>query len=246
MAIEPDAHRARLSGIWKQVAEAYQGYPDTLYFELLNEPELSVSGTPPSAEQWTALASDMIAAIRTHDTTHGIIFGDVGYYGTVPLSEREPFADDNIVYAFHFYEPFVFTHQGAAWVTGMVRTHDIPYPYSEDRWSEYSSTFGFSNANLDWQLSALRSYYATGNKSDMRNRVAQAKAWGVEHGVPVICNEFGPYDRTSQAADRVRYLTDIIDVFEELEIPWQTWFMLMDAGTGAMDPEIVAALGLSE
>ena len=61
----------------------------------------------------------------------------------------------------------------------------------------------------------------------------------------VIINEFGAYDRTSRLQDRVNYLTDAVSIFEELEIPWQQWFMLMDAN-GTVDPAIRKALRLGE
>jgi licheninase len=230
--------------LWSAVAEHFAGNSrEDLFFELMNEPELFAGGTPPTAAEWTALAEDMIAAIRVHDTSHTIIFGDVQWYGISALVQRTPLTDSNVVYALHFYEPFVFTHQGASWA-GMGATHDIPYPYSPERWSEYSSDFGFTQVTDAWLWSSLRSYYQTGNKSALRNQIIQAKRWAVTNDVPVICNEFGAYDRSSQPADRVRYYTDLVDIFAELAIPWQHWFMLMDATTGAVNAEYTTALRL--
>ena len=42
-------------------------------------------------------------------------------------------ADPNLVYAFHFYEPYVFSHQGAPWMSGepMYRyLNTVPWPAS--------------------------------------------------------------------------------------------------------------------
>lgn len=72
-----------------------------------------------------------------------------------------------------------------------------------------------------WILSQARSYYQSGNRSAMRNRILDAKRWAVEHDVPVICNAFGVYDARSTLEDRSRYYTDLIGIFDELEIPWQ-------------------------
>jgi endoglucanase len=230
--------------LWSAVAEHFSSNPrEDVFFELVNEPELFAAGTPPTAAQWAGLAEDMIAAIRVHDTLHTIIFGDVQWYGISALVQRAPLTDSNVVYAFHFYEPFVFTHQGASWA-GMGTTHDIPYPYAAERWSEYSSDLGFTQVTDAWLWNSLRAYYQTGNKSALRNQIIQAKRWAVEHDVPVICNEFGAYDRSSQPADRVRYYTDLVDIFAELAIPWQHWFMLMDATTGAVNAEYTTAFRL--
>jgi len=32
------------------------------------------------------------------------------------LLELKPLKDHNIIYNFHFYEPHIFTHQGASWI----------------------------------------------------------------------------------------------------------------------------------
>jgi licheninase len=93
-------------------------------------------------------------------------------------------------------------------------------------------------------MSFARDYYKAANRSALRNHVADAKRWAVAHNVPVICNEFGAYARTSQAADRVRYYTDIVSVFQELQIPWQTWYPIMDADGNLVPMELRAALGL--
>jgi endoglucanase len=231
--------------LWRQVAQHFAARPRLdLFFELLNEPALSVEGTSPTANQWTTLAERMITAIRATDTVHTIVFGDVDWYDIDPLSRRTPLSDANIVYAFHFYEPFIFTHQGASWATGMSSVHDVPYPYSEARWSEHSADFGFTSLNQAWQLQQLRDYYQIGNATALRNRIAEAKSWAVTNNVPVICNEFGAYDANSRMEDRVRYYTDLRTIFNELAIPWQIWFMIMDAKTGSVDPEYQTALGL--
>jgi endoglucanase len=231
--------------LWRKVAARYAGNPrEDLFYELLNEPELSFGGTPPTQDGWTALATRMIAAIRASDTFHSILFGDTDYYGIGPLSHRQPLADDNVIYVFHDYEPFIFTHQGASWAS-MASTHDLPYPYSAERWSAYYGDLGFNASMPSWILEAAQSYYRTGNRAYVRNQMVQAKRWAVAHNVPVICNEFGAYERTSRLEDRARYLADVVSIFEELEIPWQEWFLIMDE-SGGVPPAYRAAMHLGQ
>jgi len=231
--------------VWGKVAAHFAGSPrEDLFYELLNEPELSMDGTPPTQSEWTAIAERMIAAIRAHDTTRTILFGDVSWYGIGTLVKREPLSDPNVIYVFHDYEPFVFTHQGASWA-GMASTHDLPYPYTPERWSQYFGDLGFNTAMESWLLSAARDYYRTGNHSYIRNLVVEAKQWAVDNNVPVICNEFGVYDRTARLEDRARYLADMVSIFDELDIPWQQWFMIMDAD-GNVVPEYHDALKLGQ
>jgi len=235
----------RAVAVWGKVAARYAGNPrQDLFYELLNEPELSMAGTPFSQAEWTAAAERMIAAIRKSDSTHSLLFGDVSWYGISALARRKPLSDGNVIYVVHTYEPFIFTHQGAGWAN-MGSTHDIPYPYSPDRWSQYFGDLGLHTSMDTWILQAARNYFYTGNRSYLRNQIVEAKRWAVTNNVPVICNEFGAYDRTSRLEDRVRYLTDVVSIFEELEIPWQHWFMVMNAD-GTVLPEHRTAMRLGQ
>jgi len=231
--------------LWGQVAAHFsKSTRQDLFFELMNEPELSFGGTDPTQAQWGAIAERMITAIRAQDSTHSIIFGDVQWYGIDKLVSRQPLADTNVIYAFHDYEPFIFTHQGASWAN-LGATHDLPYPYDPARWSQYYAGLGFNSSMEAWMLDALKSYYRAGSRAAIRNHIVSAKRWAVTHNVPVICNEFGAYDATSTLADRARYYTDLIGIFQELQIPWQHWFMIMSAD-GTVIPEYRKAFRLDE
>jgi len=231
--------------LWGEVAAHFANNPrEDLFFELMNEPELSFGGTDPTQAEWGAIAERMVAAIRAQDSVHSIIFGDVQWYGIDKLVSRNPLSDANVIYAFHDYEPFIFTHQGASWAN-LGATHDLPYPYDPARWSQYYAGLGFNAGMESWMLDALKSYYRDGSRAAIRNHIVMAKRWAVTHNVPVICNEFGAYDATSQLADRARYYTDLIGVFQELQIPWQHWFMIM-APDGTVIPEYRQAFRLDE
>jgi len=231
--------------LWGKVAEHFATEPrQDLFFELLNEPELSFTGTDPTQVQWTVIAEQMIAAIRATDKVHTVIFGDVQWYGIDTLSTREPLTDTNVIYAIHDYDPFIFTHQGASWAN-MASTHDIPYPYSADRWSQYYSDLGYNSLMDPWILGQAQNYYTTGTHSAVRNHILDAKRWAVKYNVPVICNEFGAYDAASRLEDRARYYTDVVGIFDELAIPWQVWFMVMDS-SGTVIPEYRSAMKLGQ
>src|SRR5690606_66964 len=122
--------------LWGAVAEHFaDNERKDLFFELLNEPELSAGGTAPTQTQWTELAESMIAAIRAHDDHPTILVGDVPGYRIGPLSTREPLSDDNVIYACHSCGPFIFTRQRAAW-SNMASTHALPCPSDPAGWSD--------------------------------------------------------------------------------------------------------------
>lgn len=234
--------------LWGKVAEHFAADTrEDLFYELLNEPELSFSDTAqPTASDWGTLAGKMITAIRAADTVHTLLFGDVSWYGIGALTKRTPLADTNVVYIVHFYDPFIFTHQGASWAQ-LTTSHGIPWPYSVDRWSQYYSTFGMAvGTTPSWILQQADNYATLGTKENLYNLLADAKKWAIKNNVPVICNEFGVYDRSSLDQDRFNYYTDLINVFDELQIPWQLWFMIMDAKTGAVLPGYTTAFKLGQ
>jgi licheninase len=231
--------------LWGAIAEHFADNtrPD-LFFELLNEIEQAGGTNEVDQDEWRDLAMRIIDEIRLYDAERPILFGDVAWYSIDRLADRAPLGDDNIIYVFHFYDPFIFTHQGASW-TDVSTAHDIPYPYSAERWPEYYSDIGIDPAvQPSWIMDQVNSYYRNGNRSAMRNRIIKAKRWAQENNVPVICNELGAFDASSLKEDRVAYYADLVGIFEELEIPWQHWFMIMDAADGAVDPDLAAAFGL--
>ncbi|MEO8178820.1 MAG: glycoside hydrolase family 5 protein [Deltaproteobacteria bacterium] len=111
MAIEPDAHKARLIGIWKQIAESYQGYPDTLYFELLNEPHDKL--TP---DKNNGLISELLTVVRATNPQRSVVVGGTEWNSFRGLPSLElPVSDQHLIVTIHYYDPFDFTHQGAEW-----------------------------------------------------------------------------------------------------------------------------------
>ena len=50
-------------------------------------------------------------------------------FGITELLFLEPLRDANIIYNFHFYDPHIFTHQGATWSTNFQHyLTKLPYP----------------------------------------------------------------------------------------------------------------------
>lgn len=111
MASDPWSHKDRFLGIWQQVAEHYQEYPDEVLFELLNEPNDQLN-----AALWNQYLREALAIVRETNPTRDVVIGPVSWNAYDWLSTLDVPPDEHLIVTFHYYLPFEFTHQGAEWV----------------------------------------------------------------------------------------------------------------------------------
>ena len=112
--INPEDHKERFLAIWEQIAERYSNRPDSLYFEILNEPNNKLT---PSL--WNQYLNEAIKVIRISNPDRILVVGGANWGGIDGLRELElPPEDKNILVTFHYYNPYEFTHQGASWASG--------------------------------------------------------------------------------------------------------------------------------
>lgn len=110
----PSAHKARFLAIWDQIATHYQDEPDSVYFELLNEPNGSFG-----MHDWNAFAAEALDVVRKTNPSRMVIIGPGNWNSVDSLDLLAlPEDDRNIIATVHYYSPFSFTHQGAEWVDG--------------------------------------------------------------------------------------------------------------------------------
>ncbi len=103
---------ARTARIWRNLARHYRHAPNTVMFELYNEPDGEI--TP---QVWNAGLLHILAAIRASNPDRNVVVGTAHSYNLRDLAELQlPARDRHIIATFHYYEPFSFTHQGAAWL----------------------------------------------------------------------------------------------------------------------------------
>lgn len=94
----------RFVALWAEFERRFSGRK-AVAFELLNE----VRNVDP--EKWNALADAAISEIRRLNPERKIILGGVNWNGAGALRKLRLYDDPNIIYTFHFYSPFEFTHQ---------------------------------------------------------------------------------------------------------------------------------------
>ncbi len=209
-----EENKKRIVAIWKEVAKRYSNTdPDRVFFELFNEPyEVSES-------EWQEVLTELVTVVRVQVPAHTLIVGAAKWNGKEALVNMELVKDTNLIYTFHFYDPFLFTHQGADWVGDAAASTQLPYPYRKQampRMSEETrGTWGAAQKYVQYPHEAQ--YDAL---FESLNTVVN---WSEEHHVPVFCGEWGAYKQYAPVSDRCRYLADVYRMLEQLQIPNAMW-----------------------
>lgn len=113
--------RPKLMAVWQELAVRYQDKPDTVIFEILNEPNKAVN------EVWNEMLAENLAIIRATNKTRNVIVGPTHWNNFNQLSGLKlPEADRHLIVTFHYYSPFEFTHQQAPW-TPEVKAKDLAW-----------------------------------------------------------------------------------------------------------------------
>jgi endoglucanase len=106
----PDKQKVRFLSQWNQIAEYFRNYPDSLLFEVLNEPNGNLT-----AAKWNTFFSDALYEIRKSNPSRCVLMGVAEWGGLSGLSSLLIPPDENLILTIHYYNPFKFTHQGAEW-----------------------------------------------------------------------------------------------------------------------------------
>jgi aryl-phospho-beta-D-glucosidase BglC (GH1 family) len=197
---------------WEDIAARYGQYSDTIAFELLNEVvEDSVSSI------WNNIAKRAIITIRQKAPDTKIIIGGTRNNSVKTVKKlRKPF-DENIVYTFHFYEPLIFTHQGAYWIEPMHKDYRVEYPAPDEEYIKDSKNYLFPK-----QKSFLNNCSPLSGKDFFRNVFAEAIKVAEERNVALYCGEYGVIDKASDTST-INWISDISEVFREYNIGRALW-----------------------
>ncbi len=231
---------------WGLLAERLSRFdPELTILEIINEPVFARR-----EEEWNTLNARLAAAIRHSAPRHTIITSGPNWGGIDGLKKLKLLPDKNVIYSFHCYDPFTFTHQGATWTNSAVRLlHDVPYPSSPEAVKPLLSGLESSPDSkrmVEWYGKERW------NKEKLAARFQQGIEWGVRNRVPLYCGEFGVFPARSKPEDRSRWFRDFGEVLAENRIGWAVWGW--DEGFGlnrkavngkpVIDAVVARALGL--
>jgi len=240
--VADDSFVEQFEDFWRAFARHYSSTnPDLVFFEILNEPEFR------DRYRWEGVQSRLAAAIREGAPAHTIIAAGANWSADNELLFIEPLHDPNTIYNFHFYDPHIFTHQGATWTTNFQHyLADLPYPSTPENVRAAANLIPDA-AN---RLAAIRYGFDRWNSARIDTEFDQVAAWGKRWNVPLTCNEFGVYRKTANPQSRAAWLSDVRTSLEKHNIGWTMWdysggfaVVVKQNGQSQVDDLTVRALG---
>lgn len=210
----------RFLKLWETFAERFGRYHEFLSFEILNEVTDKIY-----CEKWNQIAEKCICRIRKYAPDIHILVG--GYHNNCveAIADLYPPHDDKIVYNFHFYEPLIFTHQGAYWLKNMPSDFRLKYPGSSEEYIKIHK-----NLNIGQVSIVENTKCATVATEFFDETFENAVKVAEERNVPLYCGEYGVID-TADNESTVAWYKCINESFTKHGIARAAWnYKKMDFG----------------
>ncbi len=210
----------RFVALWLEFERRYHDKPG-LAFELLNE----VRNVDP--EKWNRLADRTLKAIREQNPNRWVVIGSTCWNSPGTLDKLKIWDDDKVVYTFHMYAPFEFTHQRGVLQAGpLYYNRTLEYPTKDvERYRGYHRLHGNAGGGYGPEVKEI-------NKQILRNNMHGAHMFTKNHPDKILWNgEFGTI-RHAPPASRVAYMHDVVVTCKEWGIPWCVWNYLSTPNDG--------------
>jgi len=236
------ALQERYYKLWEAVASEFGHMAPKVSFELLNEiTEQSYS------EKWNRIARVCMGRIRKIAPDVDIVVGSYWNNSFLSLPDLNIKVDEHTIFTFHCYEPLIYTHQGADWISTM--STDFRYSIKGKTYEQINADF--AKVFKDWYASRILVPGGTDNPNFGSEYFTSSFASAVEcaekQGVALYCGEYGciqycdPYDQ-------LFWFKAIHETFVELGIGRAAWtykkyhFGISDARLDGVRDELIKNL----
>lgn len=243
--LNPDWQNAFVK-FWSALAGRWAAFdPELTMLEFINEPVFDKR-----EEEWNSLNARLAAAIREKAPKHTLVTSGPNWGGIDGLKKLRLVPDRNVVYSFHCYDPFTFTHQGATWSgEGVKPLRGVPYPSSPEAVAPLLPALEAHPASKTMVEKYGKEQW---NKEKLAARFRQGIEWGAQNQVPLYCGEFGVFPPFAKPEHRADWFRDFGQVLAANKIGWAVWGW--DEGFGlnrrqvegkpVVDAVVAEALGL--
>lgn len=206
-------HRDRFVRIWEMLSKRYSDFNNIIY-DVMNEP------VAPNAALWYDVAEDAISAIRANDQEHYIAVESNLWGRAASFKTMRKFADDKIIYSFHYYEPILVTHQFAEWVPFYdLHQREEWYPGNLEGTGELQDQVAQRDKYWPVFFDQLDGEW---NRDALEQTLAPVLAFQQEYDVPILCGEFGCIAKADPQV-RINWTNDVVSLFKQYGISYTYW-----------------------
>lgn len=225
------------------LAAALHGLPPTMVaLELMNEPQLL---GPEGLARWRQLLQSLYAAARTAAPDLALVLTGANWSAAreLTLLDTAPFRGGNVIYAFHHYDPHIFTHQGMAKATPEKYFEGLLWPPQVSQAGRMTNLLhqriaadpavarDAQVATFDRAELALARYMTIGDgERKIREDFALVALWARANGVPadrILLGEFGANEASAetpaQHGSRIAWLAAVRKAAEAQGFGWAYW-----------------------
>ncbi|MGI9350914.1 MAG: glycoside hydrolase family 5 protein [Rhizobiaceae bacterium] len=235
--------------------------------ELINEPRLECKDS--EVHKLVAINKRLIQLVRkkSPDMTLVVSGGCASSIEGLLSVNPTAFQDDNLIYTFHFYEPFAFTHQGATfipWTEKYLGAVAWPgHPQNAERTLKQSEEMVAADKSLgiveratthaNVAVAIMQYYSAYHNRDSITRRLGLVAGWAEKHHIlssSIFLGEFGAI-KTAPCSDRITWVRDVRKTAEDYGFSWAIFnlqgpFSIFDdPQTRNLDSGLLAALGMT-
>ncbi len=244
---EPELFDAYVELVRKMARTLSNEDPALVAFELMNEPVVDCE--PAEAKVWPELLKRLYAAARASATRLTLVLPGSCWAGAEGLAALDPkdIPDDNVIWTFHSYQPFLLTTQGATWAGDFIRyVTGLPYPPHAVPRGELDAALETVRARIKAEaplirrpgmLAYLDEQIALMDTEEELSAIMDepfdiVAAWAEKHGVKpenIFLGEFGMIRQEWEnpfvmpAAERAAYTKDMIARAEKHGFAWSLW-----------------------
>jgi hypothetical protein len=247
---------------------------DRTALELINEPRLKCKG--PEAQLWQQMMERLVQRARTASPRLTLIATGACISTPEGLTALDARAinDPKVIYTFHFYEPFTFTHQGAQFIPWPDKYLDeVPWPPATRPIEEPLARLAArmeSMTDLDEvarvkaqagaRINLEKLYASKAGPELIEKRFAEVARWAEANGVAtnrIFVGEFGVWRKHAKlpgarCEDRMRWIAQVREAAERHGFSWAyfnydgPFAIVRDEPSRPLDTAVLASLGLTQ
>lgn len=209
--------------VWPQVAERCKNMGSFVIYEVMNEPHFASGNPKGDIAKWAKIQGNALKAIRAVDPERLVIVGGGDWNSLDSMLALPDYKDENLIYNFHDYTPFLFTHQGAPW-TYLKRITKIPFPYSKEKMPPLPK-----NATAD-ERREWTNYQKDSSEQNLCSPLDKAVEFANKRGAALMCNEFGVSLKYADPKERVNWYRLKCGWMDERKIIRVSWDYTQEFG----------------